>query len=305
MAQKKPERSTSRPATVQHKGVVPPSEGAALAGLVERVVAIIEDARTRVVRAVNSEMVLAYWHIGREIVEFVQRGEARAEYGEQVIEGLSAHLQEAVGRGYSVANLRYIRLFYLQFRTRQPRILHEPRDESEVEADPGPKRHGARDEFETQGFSGRLSWTHYRTLTKVEDPSVRDFNEIEAAREGWSVPHLERQIHTHLHLRLMKSRDKEGVRALAREGQVVERPIDLIKSPVVLDFLDLPDGAALRCARAISRQPSSASCRISFSSWAKVSPLSPGKNGSPSKTRSSTSTSSSTTSSSSATCSSI
>ena len=99
MAKKGPERSTSRPTAVQRRGAVSPLDGAAFAGLVERVVAIIEDARTRVVRAVNSEMVLAYGHIGREIVEFVQRGEARAESGVQVIEGLSAHLQEAVGRG--------------------------------------------------------------------------------------------------------------------------------------------------------------------------------------------------------------
>jgi hypothetical protein len=84
-----------------------------LAALVERVVEIIEQAQTRVVRAVNSAMVLAYWHIGREIVEFVQQGSARAEYGEQVLEALSDHLQVRLGRGYSVTNLRYFRLFYL------------------------------------------------------------------------------------------------------------------------------------------------------------------------------------------------
>jgi hypothetical protein len=77
-----------------------------LAALVERVVAIIEDARSRVIRTVNSEMVLSYWHIGREIVEYVQRGEARAEYGKEVIEELSQHLQARIGRGYSTTNLR-------------------------------------------------------------------------------------------------------------------------------------------------------------------------------------------------------
>jgi len=91
------------------------------AALVKRVVAIIEDARSRVVRTVNSEMVLSYWHIGREIVEYVQRGESRAEYGEQVIEDLSAQLLARVGRGYSTRNLWYFRDFYLTYRERAPR----------------------------------------------------------------------------------------------------------------------------------------------------------------------------------------
>jgi hypothetical protein len=76
-----------------------------LAALVERVVAIIEDARARVVRTVNSEMVLSYWHIGRELVEYVQRGEARAEYGKEVVEGLSRQLLTRVCKGYSARNL--------------------------------------------------------------------------------------------------------------------------------------------------------------------------------------------------------
>ena len=96
------------------------------------------------------------------------------------------------------------------------------------------------------GFSSRLSWTHYRTLLAVEDVRARAFYEIEAEREGWPVPHLERQIHTQLFARLIKSRDKDGVMDLARRGQTVERPIDLMKSPVVLDFLDLPDSEVLR-----------------------------------------------------------
>lgn len=96
------------------------------------------------------------------------------------------------------------------------------------------------------GFSPALGWSHYRTLMKVEHDAARAFYEIEAERGAWPVEHLERQIHTQLHLRLLKSRDKEGALDLARRGQTVERPIDLIKSPVVLDFLDLPDSLALR-----------------------------------------------------------
>jgi predicted nuclease of restriction endonuclease-like (RecB) superfamily len=96
------------------------------------------------------------------------------------------------------------------------------------------------------GFSGRLGWSHYLVLSKVEDLVARSFYEVEAANESWPVEHLDRQIHTQLHLRLLKSRDKVGVMELARRGQAIERPIDLIKSPVVLDFLDLPESERLR-----------------------------------------------------------
>jgi len=212
------------------------------AALVERVVAIIENARSRVVRTVNSEMVLSYWHIGREIVEYVQCGEARAEYGEQVIEDLSQQLLTRVGRGYSTRNLWYFRDFYLTYRERPPSIRAETFRTTLVQnskrLDEAKILHEARAEF-TQGFSSRLSWSHYRALLKVNDPAARAFYEIEAARENWSTPHLERQIFTQLHLRLLKSRNKAGVLELARKGQAVERPSDLIKSPLILDFLGL------------------------------------------------------------------
>jgi predicted nuclease of restriction endonuclease-like (RecB) superfamily len=221
--------------------------------LLERVVAILEEARTQVARAVNSAMVLAYWHIGRELVEYVQGGAARADYGERVIDALGAQLRGRLGRGYSATNLRYFRLFFQVFADREPRIHHGVRDGSPGVARLAGIHHSPSDESGTQaastpraGFSSRLSWTHYRTLSKVEDPAARSFYEIEADREGWSVSHLERQIHTMLFTRLRKSRSKAGGLDLARRGHVLERPIDLVKSPVVLDFLDLPDRHELR-----------------------------------------------------------
>lgn len=215
-----------------------------LAALVERVVAIIEDARARVVRAVNSEMVLSYWHIGRELVEFVQHGEARAEYGKEVIEGLSRQLLTRVGKGYSARNLWYFRDFFLTFRERTPKIRAEGFRTSLVQnskpADASKILHEAGAEL-AEGFSSRLSWTHYRALLAVSDPAARAFYEIEAEIENWSTPQLERQVFTSLHLRLLKSRNKAGVMELARKGQTVERPSDLIKSPLILDFLGLDD----------------------------------------------------------------
>lgn len=220
-----------------------------LAALVERVVAIIEDARARVVRTVNSEMVLSYWQIGREIVEFVQRGEARAEYGKEAIEGLSRQLLARIGRGYSARNLWYFRDFYVTYRDRTPKVRAEGFRTSLVQnskpADATRILHEAGAEL-AEGFSSRLSWTHYRALLAVSDPAARAFYEIEAERENWSTPYLERQIFTSLHLRLLKSRNKAGVMELARKGQAIERPIDLIKSPLILDFLGLADHHAYR-----------------------------------------------------------
>lgn len=221
--------------------------------LFERIVTILETARGRAVRAVNTEMILAYWHIGREIVEHLQAGARRAEYGNQLLESLSERLNQRFGRGYSVTNLKYFRLFYQAFADREPKIRHGARDEFEKRE----IRHDESDVSKTlvasvkalpelEGFSSNLSWTHYRALTKVEHTAARRFYEIEADREGWSAEHLERQIHTQLFARLLKSRDKKGVMDLATRGQVLERPVDVIKQPYVLDFLDLPDGHKLR-----------------------------------------------------------
>lgn len=232
------------------------------AALVERVVTIIEEARSRVVRTVNSEMVLSYWHIGREIVEYVQRGETRAEYGEQVLERLSTMLRQRVGRGYSLRNLRNFRSFYHAFATREPVIRdaapaefgrrHLPnvpdgdegsavKTRTEIRQTPSAESARLISVPEPSGFSGRLGWSHYLALSKVPDLAARAFYEAEAATEDWTVEHLERQIFTALHLRLLKSRNKEGVLELARNGQTVERPSDLMKSPLILDFLGLSD----------------------------------------------------------------
>jgi hypothetical protein len=169
-----------------------PASTADFATLVERVVTIIEAARWRVVRAVNSEMVLAYWHIGREIVEYVQRGVARAEYGEQVIEDLSRQLLDRVGRGYSTTNLRYFRTFYVAYRDRRPEIRHIESGESASEAGVAAplkirhKRSGVSldslDPAPLDGFSSALGWSHYRALMKVEPAMARTFYEIEAER---------------------------------------------------------------------------------------------------------------------------
>ena len=215
--------------------------------LFDRVVTILEQARTNVIRTINSEMILAYWHIGREIVQSVQRGDKRAEYGKQIIKELSTELNKKYGKGFSTTNLWYFRQFYLVYSDREPRIRHKACGE----LDSGEKLHkacGVSDDLsmavekneDIQGFSPLLSWSHYRTLSKVEQKNERLFYEIEAEKEGWSIPVLQRQIHSFLFARLLKSRDKDGVMELVEKGQLINTPSDSIKDPYILDFLNLP-----------------------------------------------------------------
>lgn len=230
-----------------------PSSSASVDSLFERVATILDQARGAVVRSVNSHMVLAYWHIGREIVETMQGGDERAQYGRGLLDNLASRLTERYGRGFSTTNLRYFRAFHQVYAERTPEIRHMACGEF----DSGSIRHmpcGAlRDvalavegHVAERGFSPALGWSHYRALMTIENPTERLFYEIEAEKDGWSVEHLQRQIHTLLFARLLKSRDREGVLALARKGQAIDKATDVLKDPYILDFLDLPDGGRLR-----------------------------------------------------------
>lgn len=233
-----------KPTPVVDPLINPPMGG----DLMARVSGILDQARGNVVRAVNSNMVIAYWLIGREIVQALQGGEERAEYGSELLRELSAALTKRYGRGFSATNLRYFRLFYQAYADRLPEIHHKacdelaPQESAEVLADMSKALDA---QHALQGFSPNLSWSHYRTLCSVDHRAERLFLEIEAERCNWSQPELKRQIHSHLFARLLKSRDKFGVLQLARQGQVLARPIDAIKHPYVLDFLDLPEAHRL------------------------------------------------------------
>lgn len=196
---KKPPRKRAPRST--HPTVAPaaPRE---IDALFERVVTILEDARARVVRSVNGEMILAYWHIGREIVESVQRGQQRAEYGEAVLETLSGKLTGASGAasrprifGISACSIwrtptggrRFITRLVMNLARSPPRFIT-----SHVMFPPtSPVSRASR---MRRAASSRLSWTHYRVLTKVPNAAERLFYEIEADRDGWSTTVLERQV---------------------------------------------------------------------------------------------------------------
>ena len=216
--------------------------------LYQRVAEILEQARGQVARSVNTAMVQAYWLIGREIVEVEQVGAARASYGEELMLRLSARLKSSFGKGFGIATLRRLRQFYQTFPhgSALPEIraalLIESSDSSEIRqtmvarsADAGAPR-----------FPSALGWTHYLMLMRVPRPDARAFYEIEAARECWSTRQLERQIGALLFDRLAKHKDPQAVLALARQGQEVAQPSDVIKDPFVLEFLDLGEHPALR-----------------------------------------------------------
>ncbi len=221
-------------------------------GLFDRVVVILEQARSHVARSVNQYMVLAYWRIGREIVQEQQQGKPRAEYGKRMIEGLSESLTDRYGRGFSAANLKSIRQFYLCYKERSPEIGYpagshlaaSEQSQKSVQATWSSKSYPLGSQS-GRGFHPDLGWSHYRALMRIESNQARAFYEIEAIRNGWKKRDLERQIHSLLFERLAKSRDKEGLLKLVSEGQQIESPIDVIKDPYVLEFLNIPESHKL------------------------------------------------------------
>ncbi|MCJ7686326.1 MAG: PDDEXK nuclease domain-containing protein [Desulfobacteraceae bacterium] len=222
--------------------------------LFKRVVTILEQARSNVVRSVNSNTVVAYWLIGREIVQELQKGEERAEYGKRVIENLSNRLTERYGKGFSVPNLRNFRKFYVMFQDRKPEIRYPLGSEltSERERYPTgselnvPGKGGTKDGLSLTSFHPNLSWSHYRALMRVDKKEAREFYETETAECGWNKRQLERQIHSLFYDRLLMSKDKKGMLLEDRAGEDgVFKQVDVLKDPYVLEFLDLPDTAKM------------------------------------------------------------
>ena len=176
---------------------------------------VIEEARSQVYRVANQEMVQAYWHTGRLIVEEEQKGKERAEYGKELIKALSEKLTLEYGKGFNTSNLWYMRQFYNTFE----------------------KLHAVR---------GELTWTHYRLLLKVEKEEVREFYMQEAIEGNWSTRTLERQINS-LYYERMAMSQKEDQSLIKKEAEHKKEPMeakDIIKDPYVLEFLDLKANTA-------------------------------------------------------------
>lgn len=179
-----------------------------LAELADSIVKIIREARESVSRHVNTTMVVAYWNVGRYIVEFEQHGNAKAKYGTGLLTNLSKLLSAKLGRGYSRPNLNNMRKVYLVYPI-------------------------------CQNISDKLNWSQICELITISDPLERSFYEKECVLGNWDVDSLRRQMDSGLFLRLAASKDKQGVLALAEHGVVVRRPEDIVKDTYTLEFLGL------------------------------------------------------------------
>lgn len=183
-----------------------------LSSLADAIATQIEQARGQLRQAVNSVMVQSYWEIGRLIVEDEQQGESRAEYGKQQLQQLSQQLTERLGKGFDITNLRKMRTFYQAFPIRDALRLE-------------------------------LSWTHYRTLLRIDNPQARDWYLHETITQSWSARALERQIGTLYYERLLASQDKALVEQEAQSNTqpLAETAKDYLRDPYILDFLNLQD----------------------------------------------------------------
>lgn len=169
----------------------------------------LTQGRSRAAVAVNAAMVQTYWEIGRQIVEYEQKGNERAEYGTELLKRLSRDLTERYGKGFGKSNIFAMRRFFLLYQ-----------------------------KFQT--VSGKLTWSHYVELLKVDDPLERSFYEKESEQSHWGVRELKRQMNSMLFQRLALSTDKNEVARLASDGQVIEKPEDILKDPYVFEFTGLP-----------------------------------------------------------------
>lgn len=194
----------------------------------QQVSEVLKGARATAYRQVNFTMVQAYWTIGKIIVENEQGGKRRAGYGEDLLADLSSKLTSEFGKGFTITNLRYMRLFYSEFP-----IHHALRDESIISCNDSTIR-------------PELTWTHYRLLLSVSNKQARSWYMNEAANQHWSTRQLDRQISTLYHERLIASRSKRPVRQEATKKLAAMQPEEYIHDPYVLEFLDLQDYPKLR-----------------------------------------------------------
>ncbi|MBF0238962.1 MAG: DUF1016 family protein [SAR324 cluster bacterium] len=178
--------------------------------LIRQITDVYQEGKQQATLSVNTCLVQTYWRIGQRIVEFEQQGKSKAEYGKGLLEKLSKDLSLTNGKGFSRSNLNYMRLFFTLYPI-------------------------------CETVSHKLSWSHICELVKINDPLERSFYEKQTLLEKWSIRELKRQKKSSLFLRLAASKDKDGILKLARQGQVIEHPDDLLREPYVLDFLHIPE----------------------------------------------------------------
>lgn len=184
-----------------------------LQGFVNEIKQIINEARARAVRSVDFSRVQMYWAIGKRILEKEQQGKERADYGKYLIKNLSKEIEPIYGSGFGIRQLELSRQFYRTYPN-------------------------------ANTLCAQLNWSQYKLLIAIADPDKREYYQLEAVNECWSKRQLERQINSMLYERLLLSNDKESVLAVARNERIPETPQEIIKDPMVLEFLGLERKAA-------------------------------------------------------------
>lgn len=205
--------------------------------LIKEIRGLIVTARSTVINNINTVQVITNFEIGRRIVEHEQKGNVRAQYGKALLKELSNNLTKEFGRGFSERNLDYMRKFYLLYGNRSVKISQMPSAKSVLPI----KSKKQPIKLAKPIFS--LSWSQYVFLMGIKDADARSFYEIEAADNHWTLPELIRQFNSGLYERLALSRDKKGIKKLAKEGQIISRQEDLLKEPYVLEFLGIDEKA--------------------------------------------------------------
>lgn len=206
----------------------------------ENVARIIEQARAFVGRTADLAMCVTYFDVGRMIVEEEQGGKARAEYGKGLLAGLSAFLNERVGKGFSESTLRNARKFYQVYAPSIQQALFAESQKGQSLSAFFEKPQKQQTLF-GESYPFTLGWSHYLILMRIENEQERRFYEIEAARQQWTYRQLQRQYGSSLYERLALSRDKDAVMKLAIDGQMLEKPRDILKNPLVLEFLGMAE----------------------------------------------------------------
>ena len=174
---------------------------------------IIENARKNAVRSVDFCRVQMYWNLGRRIFEEEQHGKKRADYGAYIVKSLAEKLEAEYGSGFSKRQLEFCRQFYNIFPI-------------------------------ANALRSQLNWSQYRMLIQISDPDKREYYELEAVNNSWNGRELERQINSQLYERLLLSNDKESVLAVARKERIPETPQEVIKDPMILEFVGLKMNSA-------------------------------------------------------------
>lgn len=221
-------------------------EGIVMDGFFDRVAVVIEQARTHVGRTADLTMCVAYFEIGRIIVEEEQGGQARAQFGKGLLKELSAYLNGRVGTGFSVSTLKNARKFYQVYAPSIGQTMFAQLENDSQNKALTPHGRSAAPKSQTlfaQSYPFRLGWSHYLILIRIENADERRFYEIEAANQHWTVRQLQRQYASSLYERLALSRNQDEVMRLAHEGQTLRNPPDMLKNPLVLEFLGLDEKA--------------------------------------------------------------